>query len=768
MKAFFGTFLVGAVVLSAGVAAAVELPAAEANLPEVLQGYRAIAPAPEGVAVRVRAGRIGHMEIHLDEGAVYPLKGAGGDVLGFYFDGHGHYAYKPEAPLDQQTFETNLSRYAPTLRPANHEVGDLFERLVVFFAAPTLPELWETGTGTAKPIEPASRAAFDRIWKRVTEGSYLEFDHLACEARMNGGKLQYVYAEIEGEKETLGYTLDRMRGFDETLTTFAKYQGTDVRFTRTLSRLAISREGEGSFVWTLKDAHLDVATDDNRKGTIDSELTFEAVRGNLRVGPLSLVNGRDPYSYNWASEKNRLRVLKVVDASGADVPFSHRYDELLVQLPHPLAKGERIVLRFSTEGAIFTGFGGETIDNYFDLFGASWFPRPFGWDQGLYTFTLKVKTRKPYYPLASGTTTAFREDGDHYALESSSTVPVEQPAVFAGKYKNHEEKADGLTIRLHSYAMANKYVVEVLPGLARELIRYYRDHLGPYPFDELDVVEVPEYWFGMAPSGMILLPTQAYKPRQDWLAAYLTRGAPRVVAHEIAHQWFGHKLVPASLEENWLSESFAEYLAGLAMGAGETDERRVVGFKTMFAEWRMYTARDCPDLPLKAANSMGGPDGDRDRWCLLYNRGPLVLHMLRTMVGEEKFFAILRRYLEKANFGPATTEDLKAVASEVLKVDLGWFFDEWYGEGGIPTIHVEQKVEPGAGGGFVFSGRLEQPEGPAFKRIFVPFVLDYPGGTREAKVVFQDKPVKEFRYELREKPRKVTVDPSENNLAVYR
>jgi hypothetical protein len=741
---------------------------AASTLPATLEGYRALSPAVDGIAAKDRAGRIGHLELHLDDGTVYPLKGAGGDVLGFYFDGKGHYSYKPEGVVDRLLFETNLRRYASGLRPDNHEVGDRFEHLVVFFAAPTLSELWEAGTGAAAPLNSRSRAAFEKIWKRLVENDYLAFDHLTAEARTDGGKLQYVWAEIEGEKDTLGYSFDRMREFHETLATFVKYADVDARFPRVLSRLEVPAEDDLSVAWRLKDARLDVATEDNRRGRVESDLTLEAARGNLLVAPLSLVNNCDPYSYDWASERHGLRVIKVTDAAGVEIPFSHRYNELLVQLPKPLEKGGRVALHVTTEGDFFADVSGENVDNYFGLFGFSWFPEPIGWNTNLHTFTLRVRTRKPYVPVSSGTTTALREDDKHFELESASTVPVRQVAVFAGKYKTHEDTADGLTIRVHSYAMANKFIVAVLPGLARELIRYYRDQLGPYPFDKLEVVEVPEYGIGIAPSGMILLPTEAYKPRQSYLAAYLSRGVPSMIAHEIAHQWFGHKAATAAPEENWLSESFAEYLAGLAMGAGQTDERRVVGFKRMYAEWRSYAMHDCPDLPLIAANSMGGREGAQDRWCLLYSRGPLVLHMLRTMVGEEKFFAILRRYLDRAAYGTATTEDLKKAASETMNFDLGWFFDEWFREGGIPTIKVEQTVESGEGGKYVLSGRVQQDDGPAFKKMVIPLVLDYPNGGREVKIVFQERPAQEFRFELRDKPKKVAVDPSNNNLAVYR
>jgi len=229
-------------------------------------------------------------------------------------------------------------------------------------------------------------------------------------------------------------------------------------------------------------------------------------------------------------------------------------------------------------------------------------------------------------------------------------------ALFAGKYKTVEQMAGAVRIRAHMYLSATKQMTETLPGLVAELLRFYQDQLGPYPFEELDLVGIPTFWVGIAPSGMALLPAQTYKPNQGFVQGYLALGAPPLIAHEVAHQWFGHKVAPSAPQEAWLSESFAEYMAGLAMGAGETSVNRVVGFKDMLARWRA-TARECADVgSLRTSSDLGGEKGWEDRLCLLYNRGPLVLHMFRTTVGDKNFFLILRKFLDKANYGPATTQ----------------------------------------------------------------------------------------------------------------
>jgi aminopeptidase N len=248
----------------------------------------------------------------------------------------------------------------------------------------------------------------------------------------------------------------------------------------------------------------------------------------------------------------------------------------------------------------------------------------------------------------------------------------------------------------------------------------------------------------------------------------ISRGVNSRLAHEIAHQWFPHQAMPATARDTWLSESFAEYLSGLAMSMAQTEGRDMEGYRQQFAGWQ-FEAKACKDVgSLETATMLGGSSGYREYACLVYNRGPLVLHMLHTLVGNEKFFAILKRFLERGKAGPVTSEDLRQAAEAVLQADMAWFFDQWVRQGGIPEITVEYRVSAGPDDTFVLSGRVAQADGPSFKKIHIPFVLEMGGDRRDLRLLFQDQPVKEFRFDLPGKPKKVSIDPAQNNLAVYR
>lgn len=767
------------------------------DLATFLGAVRALRPGAQGTSVQGRTARIGHLELEIERGSVFRLETPRGETFGLYFEGQGRYTYRTEDPADRLVIEANVSRHtlAPIYR--NFTVSDRLERAVVFFAAPALQGLWETsGTdgevsggprppGSELPLSPDARSRFDTLWRDLL-ATDLEYDHLAAEARFNGGERQYVYAELDGERKRVGYSYDRVEAFEESLFGFQKIKGFDLRVRETLSQQNLERGSEESpAMMRLKAARIHVQTSDNRSGTITSDLDLEVGTDGLRAFHLYLVNNRDGRSFNWSSPKNRLEVRKITDQDGTPVPFSHRYHQLLLLVPHPLDRGDTLRLHVETGGEVFTGLGGELHDNYFELFDVPWFPEPGHWDAGGFTFNLKVRTRKPYLPIASGTTKKLVEAGDSYELETASALPSRMIAVFAGKYTTREEKIGNRTVRVYAYGQARKLVQDRMPRIADAFLSFYEGNLGPYPFEELNIVEVPKFGFGIAPSGMVLITSEAYNPYgfastareyQEFFQALapgertanISRGINARLAHEVAHQWFPHRAMPASPRDGWLSESIAEYLAGLAMAVANPDPRDAQGFPAMLANWRFF-ATQCKDAgPIEAAAMQSGEAAWSNRYCLLYNRGPLVLHMLRTMAGNEGFFAILRRFLDKAGSGFVTTEDFRKAAEEVLQTDLGWFFDQWYRRGGIPEIRIEQRVEATEAGHYFLVGRAVQAEGAEFKKMIIPFVLEFPSGRKDARLLFQDKPVTEFQFDLQGKPKKVTVDPAQNNLVVYR
>jgi aminopeptidase N len=211
------------------------------------------------------------------------------------------------------------------------------------------------------------------------------------------------------------------------------------------------------------------------------------------------------------------------------------------------------------------------------------------------------------------------------------------------------------------------------------MIDYFSDLFGDYPF-ELYGALVIDLEFGAA------LETQTLSIfSKAMIDANQPEGSEQVVAHELAHQWFGDSVSLADWRDIWLNESFATYAQGLwtehTRGGDELDEwvRRLYTF--------VREERESMSPP-------GEPPADRLFNQGVYSWGALCLHALRLEVGDEIFFDILKTYHERFADGNARTADFIAVAEEVSGKELSAFFDSWlYSEelAPIPAMGLEAK-----------------------------------------------------------------------------
>lgn len=683
-RSLFASLLV-VVSAAAPAGAAVDAPP---HAGDAFAEYRNLSVESAGVAVDGREMRNGNLRLMIGQGGLFPIKSGSGETVGALVVGQGRYAYTTADPADQAAFQSNLVNMTQKLESSGYTVTDTFRRALILLAGESIDSVlgapWEQMVRANAPSSLASD--FEEFRGKLAQ-SDLEFDHHAALIAANGPPDRYVYVEIDGDHERVGYEYDAHRGWFESYFTFRKFQGYDYRFRQTISRQAIAGRDANLSEIAMIDASIAVATGDNRSGTIVTDMTVEVVRDRLRIAVFGLANNRDPDSARWQSDKNALRVTKVLDAEGRELPFSHRYDEIAVDLGAPRARGEKVGLRFKTEGEIFCGAGGERYDNYFDLFFVDWFPRPLAMGSSRFTFRLSVETAKPFRPLASGDTVSFSEDGDRFVLRTKSDTPVWDVAVFAGKYKVKELKLDWITIRAHAYAIAREEDLEALVNVTALFADIYRATLSPLPFKELDLVEMPTFlMYGISPPGVVILTSRTYKPKDPDVTEIIgNRGVNSLIAHEVAHQWFGHRAWPKDpMLDNWLTESLAEYASGLAMavaekkiaGEGKKVRNATLDFSGMLAQWRGWADEARDKGSIRGANRIVGPLAGEYRYFLLYGRGPLMLHMFRTLIGDERYLAVVRRYLEDADTGPTTTARFVKAARDVVGLDFDWFFEQ--------------------------------------------------------------------------------------------
>jgi aminopeptidase N len=141
--------------------------------------------------------------------------------------------------------------------------------------------------------------------------------------------------------------------------------------------------------------------------------------------------------------------------------------------------------------------------------------------------------------------------------------------------------------------------------------------------------------------------------------------------------------------------------------------------------------------------------------------------MLHSQLGNERFYQILRTFLEQSNYGHATTDDFRRVVEQALGSDMEWFFRQWIYEGGVPEIKLEHKVQK-RGETLLLAGSAKASPDHPFKKMAIPIVLEFDSGQPEVKWIAFENPETKFEFELSRRPKKVRVDPARNFLAVFK
>ena len=161
------------------------------------------------------------------------------------------------------------------------------------------------------------------------------------------------------------------------------------------------------------------------------------------------------------------------------------------------------------------------------------------------------------------------------------------------------------------------------------------------------------------------------------------------IAHEIAHQWWGQAVGWKNYHEQWLSEGFAQYFAALYAER----ERGPEQFASVLRQMRKWAIELSPQGPVYLGYRLGHIRGEgRTFRALVYNKGAMVLHMLRRLVGDDAFFAGLRDFYATWRYRKAGTDDFRAAMEKAAGRPLERFFDRWIFSSRIPELQFSSRV----------------------------------------------------------------------------
>jgi hypothetical protein len=630
-----------------------------------------------GDAVAVSGLRLsaGHFECTLKAGRAAPVR-AGEQIVGLFFEGEGAMEYVSVDPVEAPVvlFDT---KKGSGLRAEKTERGvalrDSFRRLLWLAQAAPVPEL--AGTPAA-----ALADAFRKEREKFARMHTAPLSHDFALQSLNAPSSPLVWAEMEGGKEDLVYELDRVDHPSEALILLHSSESRDPELRKFLWPVALSHQPVGRdardpaaprFLLTAVDLDL-VATAGNDVGLKVAEtiVPLGSALGALRFDLDNIWYAQAGANLGTRTE----RVRRVTDDAGRALAFDHRNDEIIVQLAEPAVADRPVRLHFEIDGDFLVRPGG---DNYWELGVSSWFPQPYLGEQA-YTFHAVVRVPKPFVPFASGTTVRRQGDGRDNVLETRIDRPVQYAVVLAGKYETQEEVRDGVTIRVATYALENEHSMKQLTNVAAEVIAFYRSFLGPFPFDEFDIIEINDFGFGQAPPGVMFITKEAFDPLIGDMTLLSARGIARTFAHEIAHQYWGVAVRIPGYSEQWLSESFAEYCAALFLKL----RRGEAVYTSLVKQWKRTAgfADDAAPIPMASRVYVANDAIRRSeiRRGLLYGKGPLLLAALNRELGDEAFLSFLRSYQEAYAWKFGSTKSLAGLLQATTKKDFVPFFDQYF------------------------------------------------------------------------------------------
>jgi hypothetical protein len=469
---------------------------------------------------------------------------------------------------------------------------------------------------------------------------------------------------------------------------------------------------------------------------------------------------------------NDLRVTRVLDEKNQPLSAERVTQDSTVRVPlaNGLSKDASTTLTFEYEGTLenadnspVPGLSLAYIgdDTTYLLYAGRWFPVS---GYGLNRFTSTINVTLPAHMLAigSGKVTAV----DHAASNKPNTsiLPTKTftfasgkssfpGTIIAGVFQEHKSDEGGLD--LHVFFKPNhQNVAPAYTTTAVQEFTYFITLYGLPISQRLNLVEIPgdTLPYTWAPE-IVGLASPSITEKTNY----------RLLADGIAHQWWGVSVSPATKDDWWLSDGFSRYSEGMyvenAAGAAGLEE----AVKDMSVGALAYDT-----VPLSSASKLD--IFSTEFQSLTTDKGAMILHMLRWVLGEDKYNKTMREFAAEYTGKSATTDDFRTVAEKNFGDQLTWFFSQWLDSTGAPEFKVKYTTyrlggttsqQPEKSPGFRVTGEISQDLD--LFRMPVDLRIDTDGKTenKRVEVVGTNSP---FSIETFGRPRRISVDPDHRVL----
>ncbi len=383
--------------------------------------------------------------------------------------------------------------------------------------------------------------------------------------------------------------------------------------------------------------------------------------------------------------------VTAVAAGSRSLHFTHVSDRLHIDLPPGLTAGQATSITVSYHGVPATGL---QIGNnqYGDrgFFSNDWPQLARNWLATIDHPSMKAPTSmtvtapRRYQVISNGRLveeTDISSDLRRTIWREDVPIATWQIAIGAAPFAvSHFGEYHGIDLSAWVYPQERDNGFKGFGAATQGILEFYTDHIGPYSYEKLAHVQATTVSGGMELASNIF---------------YGYRGVPgrQLVAHEMAHQWFGDSATERDWDDVWLSEGFATYFALLYTEHADGREAFLGGVRSSAQNAIRYALanpqstivhQNLADVSKVIANN-----------AQVYQGGAQVLHMLRGVLGDDRFWAGIRLYYQRYRNANASTDDFRKSMEDACAAmgdcpddakDLTWFFREWLNRGGILQV----------------------------------------------------------------------------------
>ena len=487
--------------------------------------------------------------------------------------------------------------------------------------------------------------------------------------------------------------------------------------------------------------------------TIEAEISPNtqsiAVKATVQFVPLE--DGVNSTSFEL---NNALNVSRVLDAQGKQIPTARNQQEGSVRLSfdQALPKGQTAAVTFFYDGRL-TGqedspvegikFAAIHPDYAYLMYPSRWFPVS-GYTTDRFAADMRITVPMGYSVVGSGIDSK-QSAADRNTFEFKMDHPSFPGSIAVVKGDPKRVQSEGVMTTVYfrgpEEAMAQAYGDET-----GKIMSFFTGTFGIPPSANLTLVETE----AGAPNGYAAPGVVFLAP-----AGIIPTTASRLLANEVSRQWWEELVSASTRNQLWLTNGLAAYCELLwtehTAGAAAMEKQ---------LQSDMVDALTVDNVPIIQSSRLD--DYSPEFWALTGNKGSAVMSMLRYVLGDQKFFQVLKNYAQQDAWKSVSTEDFRKVVEAVEGRDIGWFFIQWIESAGAPEFRLEYTIfRTSDPKGFRVMGKISQDMDIFHMPVELRIETDTTPEEKKVEVVGTSS---EFSVDTFGKPKSIVIDPNNRVL----